>query len=186
MSKKPVLMIHEVRDWMFDLPLEDYTLTFDDGLYSQYYHFPQFKSIKTEKIFFISTDIISTGVQSTNFPTCIEAHEKYRLGNREDYMTVKQIRELMQDPLVTIGGHSHNHTPLESLSLQEAYNHIRLDTERMIDWFAIHLNFQPTKFCYPYNNDWNGLYKKLLSYYGFTEFYGKERIAIEDLVTLVN
>jgi hypothetical protein len=180
MSKKPVLMIHEVREWMFDLPLENYVLTFDDGLYSQFYHFDRFKSIQTEKIFFISTDIVSSGTQSLDFPTCREAHQKYRKGNREDYMTLPQIRELMKDPLTTIGAHSHTHTQLDKLSLQEAYQHIRLDTERMIDWFNLNLKYHPTKFCYPYNNDWHGLYKKLLSYYGFTDFYGKERTAIED------
>ena len=130
---KPVLTIHEVRDWMFDLPLEDYILTFDDGLYSQFYYFDQLKSIKTEKIFFISSDIICNGIQSNKFPNCMEAHEKYRIGNREDYMAVQQIREILKDPQSTIGGHGHSHRSLDGLSLNDAYQHIRLDTEKMID-----------------------------------------------------
>jgi len=51
MTNKKVLMIHEVTENLFNLPLENYILTFDDGLYSQYYHFKHFESIDTEKIF---------------------------------------------------------------------------------------------------------------------------------------
>ena len=65
---KPVLMIHEITEKLFDLNLEDYTLTFDDGLYSQYYHYDKFKSINTDKIFFISSNILCEGIQSTEFP----------------------------------------------------------------------------------------------------------------------
>jgi hypothetical protein len=67
---KPILMIHEIRDWMFDLPLHNYVLTFDDGLYSQYYFLDKFKTIDTEKIFFISTGILcdENEIQSTTFP----------------------------------------------------------------------------------------------------------------------
>ena len=33
---KPVLMLHEFKEEFLDLPLENYILTFDDGLYTQY------------------------------------------------------------------------------------------------------------------------------------------------------
>lgn len=186
MHKKPILMIHEIREWMLELPLEDYTLTFDDGLYSQYYYFSHFKSIKTEKVYFISTDVISNGAQSTMFPTCREAHEKYRNGITEDYMTKDQIIELLEDPLVDIGGHSHQHKNLSTMSIADAYTHVKQDTERMLNWFETNLSYRPTKFCYPYNQDWHGLYKKILGGYGFTDFYGNERTAIEDLITTIN
>ena len=109
---KPVLMIHEVREWMFNLPLERYTLTFDDGLYSQYHYYPEFAKIPTEKIYFISSGIVCSGHQSTEFPACQDAHKKAFAGNYEDYMTVPQIKELMQDPLVEIAAHSHYHRRL--------------------------------------------------------------------------
>ena len=37
LNNKPALMIHRVTEKLFDLPLEDYTLTFDDGLLDHYH-----------------------------------------------------------------------------------------------------------------------------------------------------
>ena len=56
---KPVLMIHEFSEFMLSLPLEDYILTFDDGLYTQYIHFDKIRELNTDKIFFISTGIVA-------------------------------------------------------------------------------------------------------------------------------
>jgi hypothetical protein len=179
---KPVLMIHEVREWMFDLPLEKYVLTFDDGLYSQYYYFDHFKKIPTEKIYFISSNIICTGQQSTEFPCCKVAHEKAFAGNKEDYMTIDQIKELMEDPLVIIGGHSHDHNRVGKFEkVMKKLQHIKSDTELMIAWFEKNLGFCPTHFCYPYNDSYSGLYPAVLKYYNFTHFYGHERTPVETL-----
>lgn len=174
---KPVLMIHEITDQLFDRNLEDYILTFDDGLYSQYYHYDKFKNINTQKIFFISSDIICSSAQSTDFPTCQIAHQKAANGNKEDYMTVNQIKELMKDPQVSIGGHSHYHKSLSTMKSIDIVKHLIADTKLMVQWFNKELEFRPTKFCFPYNNDHNSMYPGVLRNFGFTEFYGKERIA---------
>ena len=180
--KKPALSIHEIDKSVFELPLHKYTLTFDDGLYSQYYYFSNFQKIPTEKVYFISSGIIATTTQSSRFPKCDVAHRKAFSGNTEDYMTVEQIKMLMKDPLVTIGGHSHSHTRLDNFSrLVDKIYHIKKDTEIMLEWFDKHLNFLPTSFCFPYNEDLNGMYGALLKQYGFTNFYGRERIPIETL-----
>jgi len=180
---KPVLMIHEVREWMFNLPLQDYTLTFDDGLYSQYYYNDRFKQLGTQRIYFISSNIISNGVQSLDFPTCVNAHIKARAGNTEDYMTVEQIKDLMQDPNVIIGAHSHSHTRLNTFkTLAEKVKYINSDTELMLQWFETTLDFRPTHFCFPYNEDLDGLYQGLLKKQGFTDFCGRGRIPIETLL----
>jgi uncharacterized protein YdeI (BOF family) len=176
---KPVLMIHEIHDRVFELPLEDYVLTFDDGLYSQYYYFDRFKHIPTEKIFFISTGIICDGPQSTEFPTSVIAHEKAFNGNKEDFMTVAQIKELIKDPWVSIGGHSHSHKRLDNIDkITGRIKHIFDDTQMMNNWFKANLGFVPTKFCYPYNNDHEGMYKGLLKTLGYIDFYGKERVSV--------
>jgi len=181
---KPILMIHEICEDIFNLPLENYTLTFDDGLYSQYYYYPRFQNILTEKIFFISSNIICNGKQSKEFPSCSIAHKKAFSGNKEDYMTLDQIKELIKDPLVSIGGHSHSHIRLDNfLKITEKLSYIKKDTELMIGWFQSNLGFIPTKFCFPYNDEgFNGIYKKVLGQYGFTDFYGRGRIPIEKLL----
>jgi hypothetical protein len=168
---------------MFDLPLEDYIITFDDGLYSQYFYRDKFLSLNTPKIYFISSGIICNGYQSKEFPSCATAHKKAFDGIYEDYMTINQIEELMSDPNVTIGGHSHSHTNLNLIpDLFGRISHIETDTKQMINWFKDSLNFVPSAFCFPYNNDLNNMYKGLLKKYGFTEYYGNERISVETLL----
>ena len=47
------LMIHEIEKDFFDLDLSGYRLTFDDGLYAQYYYYPVFEHYNTKMIYFI-------------------------------------------------------------------------------------------------------------------------------------
>jgi hypothetical protein len=171
-------MIHEITESLFERNLEDYVLTFDDGLYSHFYHFDKFASIKTEKIYFISSGIICEGAQSTEFPTSVVAHEKAFAGNYEDFMTVAQIKELAKQPNVIIGGHGHSHRNLDTFDkITDRIKFVIDDTRHMMAWFSFHIGSCPTSFCYPYNNDMGGTYKGILTTCGFTDFYGKERIS---------
>jgi hypothetical protein len=52
----------------------------------------------------------------------------------------------------------------------------------MLEWFQKNLNLFPIKFCFPYNDDLNGLYPEILKKYGISEFFGKERIVIENII----
>ena len=176
-------MIHEIEEEIFTLPLDEYTLTFDDGLYSQYYYRDYIQKYDTEKIFFISSGIVCTGKQSREFLNCIDAHKQAFNGDMSQYMTIEQIKELLHSDQCTIGAHSHSHKRLSLFStLVEKVNHIEEDTETMLEWFQKNLNYTPTKFCFPYNEDMDGLYKALLKKYGFTEFHGHERIPVEKLL----
>jgi len=178
-SMKPVLMIHEITDNLFEQDLEQYVLTFDDGLYSQFYHFDKFAKIPTEKIYFISSGIICTGKQSLEFPTCTVAHDKAFAGNYEDYMTLDQIKYLASQPNVTIGAHGHSHKNLNEVDkITDRIRFVIEDTELMLKWFKTNIGCKPTSFCFPYNNDLNGLYLGMLKNYGFTDFYGKERVSL--------
>lgn len=182
---KPVLMIHTVTEDIFRLPLDQYVLTFDDGLYSQFFYYPRFKDIPTQKIYFVSSGIVCSGIQSTEFPTSKEAHEKAARGNYEDYMNVDQIRHLMEDPYVEIGGHSHSHTRLSTFkTLVERVRYIKTDTAQMLGWFESTLGIFPTSFCFPYNEDYRGMYSMLVKQAGITTVYGNERIPVETLLTL--
>ena len=180
---KPVLMIHKVHDWMFDLPLEDYILTFDDGLYSQYHYYPQFKQFNTEKIYFISSGIVSSGEQSSEFPESQIAHNKAAVGNFEDYMTVEQIRELDRDPMVFIGGHGHDHLRLSEMdTMADKIRYINDDLHKMRMWFKENLGYYPDRFCYPHNDDLRGVYRAIVLSTGIHQTYGSERIPIETLL----
>lgn len=183
--KKPVLMIHTIQDNYLNYDLGNYTLTFDDGLYNHFYYYPKFKEIKTQKIFFISTNIICNSKQSSKFISSEECHKKAFLGNKEDFMSLEQIYYLSKEENVFIGGHSHFHKKLNLLdSLNDKINHIKKDTELMLEWFQKNLNLFPNKFCFPYNDDLNGLYKLILKSYGIDEFYGKERLSIDENIPI--
>lgn len=175
MTDFPV-MIHEMWPGM-SIPT-DRLLTFDDGLYSQYLYG---RHLPNRKIFFISSNIICDGPQSSEFVTCVEAHQKAFAGNFENYMTIDQIREL-HELGCEIGGHSHSHTRLDTFPhLADKVKHIFDDTDQMIDWFETNLGFKPKSFCFPYNEDLDGLYRGLMKKYGF-ECYGSERINITELI----
>lgn len=172
---KPVLMIHEVDEWMFTLPLHEYTLTFDDGLYTQYVHFDKIEEIDTDKIFFISTGIVAhpETEQSDEFIQCHAAHGKlFDTGELSHYMNWSQINEIAKAPRCEIGAHSHMHVR------HSGFNTVH-DTKLMMKHFKDN-NLEPTSFCFPYNDE-NEVYRCLLKQRGFTTFYGADRIDIYDL-----
>ena len=173
---KPVLMIHEVDEWMFNLPLHNYTLTFDDGLYTQYHHLDRIRSIETDKIFFISTGIIATEntEQSATFIKSHVAHRDFfKCGDLSHYMKWSQIQEIHHTPDCYIGGHSHGHIYKPTLK------QIIHDTNRMIDMFNKH-NIEITSFGFPYNDELP-MYRSILHNKGVKKFYGEERIDIYDI-----
>ena len=173
---KPVLMIHEFAEWMLELPLERYTLTFDDGLYTQYLYIDELLEIETDKIFFISTGIVAseTVVQSSEFIQCAEAHSRlFDSGDLSHYMNWGQIKEISRLHRCEIGGHSHLHADV-------CMNNILSDTKLMNNTFKMH-NIQPKSFCFPYNQE-NEIYKQILIQHGYEGFYGKERVDIYDIM----
>ena len=168
---------------MLDLPLEDYTLTFDDGLYSQYSYLDYFKNLGTEKIFFISTGLIHPGgkPQSDAFPRAQEAHEAY-FKNRDtsNYMNWNQIKEIHSTPHCHVGGHSHGHLKHDGLSIKDLYVALTEDTQNMMDSFKEN-GLQISHFCYPYNIQ-HPLYESILRENNLKHLYGRERVAIETLM----
>jgi hypothetical protein len=178
MKQKPILMIHEFKEDFLDLPLEDYVLTFDDGLYTQYKFINEIEKINTEKIFFISSNIICPEYidQSDDFINSIDAHRKAFYNYYENYMKWSQIRDINKIKDCYIGCHSHFH----KLKTADCVECIILDNRKMFHEFKEHLGFIPHKFCFPYNYQ-TPLYKEILFKKGFTSFFGGERIDINTL-----
>jgi peptidoglycan/xylan/chitin deacetylase (PgdA/CDA1 family) len=154
---KPTFEIHHVDDSLFDFPLENFTLTFDDGYDNQYRYFDQFLAINTKKIYFI-------------VPAWL---------NQPGWMTTEQVIEMSQHNSVEIGCHSFRHTQLKGMSLQDKIAEIHRDTDQMCSWFNRYLGSVPKKFCFPFNNRVHGIYESILKHHGFEEFYGDERIRPE-------
>lgn len=175
---KPVLMIHEFKEDFLNLPLEDYVLTFDDGLFTQYNFLKEIKKIKTKKYFFISSGIVCPEDvnQNNEYISCIKAHKKAFQGDFSNYMKWSQINEINNSKDCIIGCHSHFHMR-KTAGCVEC---IILDNQKMFDEFNKHLKYMPESFCFPYNYD-TPLYKEILHKKGFNTFFGKGRINILDL-----
>lgn len=171
-------MIHEFCENFLDLPLEKYTLTFDDGLLTQYNFLHELKKIKTKKIFFISGQIICQEdiEQNKEFITCTEAHARAFAGDYRNYMKWSQIKEINSLKNCEIGFHGFSHS-------REIYKNalaLARDTRKMIRIFT-EQNLTPTKFCFPFNYE-IPLYRKILQKYNIEQFYGSERINVYDLL----
>jgi len=110
-------MIHDIRPEYFDLDLARYRLTFDDGLFSQYYYYPLFKDSPGKLTFFIATSFIRPGQARGMFSGEYIAYLKpkkymYRSFIEQQFdhfMTIEEIQELAAKPNVQIGVHSHWH-----------------------------------------------------------------------------
>ena len=162
MTAKPVLMIHKITDAIFDLPLANYLLTFDDGTQDHWQYFKQIQAIPTEKIYFIITNRIGA----------------------EGYLSLEQVKQMSLDPTVTIGGHSHNHIRLNTFNtLAEKIAHIKLDTEQCLSWFEANLGQALDTFCLPYNEDVGGLYTAWLRNKGISKIYASERTDCEHILS---
>src|SRR3989339_888672 len=186
---KPILMIHEIREDVFKLPLDQYVLTFDDGLFGQYAYLEKILKINTTKYFFISTNIIcpENTSQNQHLLKCREAHERFfNNGDLTNYMKWGQIKEISKEKNCHIGGHSHRHQKydLGKIGLRKLFDELTIDTNKMISSFREN-DLDIKSFCFPYNKEYP-LYKEILRKNQITLFFGNERIPVENLLESTN
>ena len=111
------LMIHNVRKEFFRLDLASYELTFDDGLFSQYYYLPLFRKIETPRVYFIAAGFIRDGNKRDVFDgghlpfvkSRKYMHDAFIEKKFDQFMTVEELGEVASDENATIGAHSHFH-----------------------------------------------------------------------------
>ena len=110
-------MIHDIHQNYFGLDLESYRLTFDDGLFSQYYYFPLLKSHAGKLTYFITTSFIRPGAArgmyaGDHLPYIKSKKYMYRTfveGKFDHFMTLEELQEISSQTNVKIGVHSHFH-----------------------------------------------------------------------------
>ena len=170
-SDKPILMIHEVTEKLFRIPLENYILTFDDGRLSQYDYFDRISEIETDKIFFIIPCRIEH--LSGTYPG------KYGWGH---CMNLSQLQKIASGNQCYLGGHSYYHAmrgmkpeqrylptryTIDQLQTKEKrIDFLQEDTSLMMQWFKDTFDMRPEYFCYPWNA-YNKEYEKILFCHGF-------------------
>ena len=183
--------VHSVCEDFFKMDLSDYILTFDDGLYSQFFYWNLIDQIKTEKILFITTGAIlpSNKVREqykdkfVNFKDCFESLLLWKNKNqRSNYMTLGELKYISSNYDVEIGAHSHNHYRLfqYGMTIVEKLLGMKKDVNTMFEWFETHLGIRPTSYCFPFNQ-YDSYLESILQTEGITQFFGSEREEIEDL-----
>jgi len=184
------LMLHEVTEEILQLDLFKYILTFDDGLYSQYFYWNLLKEIPTTKIFFIPTGAIR--LEDTCrpqfegehgiFPTCYEAMERwFEGGDREAYMTLGEIKKMKSDGAI-IGAHGHAHIEKYNDCFISRLEEFRNDNLAMVKWFEDNLGEIPKHYCFPFNKEYKTQRAVVHVETGIKEFYGKERKDVMELL----
>jgi hypothetical protein len=219
-------MIHNIRKEFFNLDLAKYQLTFDDGLYSQYYYFSLFEPKSSPRIYFIVTGLIQPGKARKVFdgqylPYLKSGKYMYETFVKKDFdpfMRLEELEVIADQKEVIIGAHSHFHDiiltehrlkkPLSQWKLERlpcplqnndvspinrrsklAYqgysysggnlvkrpktqwvDYIKYDTESCLGWFEKHLGFQPSTYCFPFN-EYTPVLVEILKSYGFRHFY---------------
>jgi hypothetical protein len=112
-----VVMFHDLRRAHFELPLERFRLTFDDGLYSHYYYLPRWEHHPQALTFFIVTSFIRPGAARPRFTgRMLEYREAAFYAQRalidqdfSGFMTIEEVQYLAGRPNVRLGAHSHFH-----------------------------------------------------------------------------
>jgi hypothetical protein len=153
-------MIHDFRKDYFELNLAAYTLTFDDGLYSQYYYYPLLDPVDSPKIFFIITSFIKPGKARERFNGEFIKSVKSRKymndafinNDFSDFMTLEEIQELATHKGVKIGTHSHFH---------DVIIHDTPPKKPTSQWKIERLSYHPEKM------DPNSSIRSKLAYQGF-------------------
>jgi hypothetical protein len=111
------LMIHDIHPKYFGLDLNNYRLTFDDGLFTQYYYFPLFKKHPAKLTYFIVTSFIKPGKTRSIYDGDYIAYLKtkkygYRTfieGRFDHFMTLEEVQWISAQSDTRIGVHSHFH-----------------------------------------------------------------------------
>ncbi|MDX1701183.1 MAG: hypothetical protein R3250_11225, partial [Melioribacteraceae bacterium] len=191
MQEKPVLMIHEVTKQCFSANInwENYVLTFDDCLFSQYYYWDFFKDFVTTKILFIPCSLIWYGHHRSRFngehidsPTCEEALEK-RVEDPYNYMTLSEIQEMNKlSPDLILGGHGFMHEPISTLDPVRRISIFEKDITLMMNWFQANFGSKPMYYCYPFNYDDIPAKNAIFDKHHITRVFGSERIDLKDLL----
>lgn len=170
-------------------------LTFDDGLYSQFFYFDDIEKLfpTNYKIFFISMNIIhNNSINQIKDISCSEAHEGFfNYSNTEPYMNIDQINHLKNrlSSNVFIGGHGFNHIsakfdnsfrkrllPHNSIKFKEFYNNWKIDYDLMIDTYNRLFKEDLKFYCWPYNED-----NKIFKFSKDVIIFGKERLDIMEI-----
>lgn len=162
MEGKPLLMIHRFKEEYLKLPLDEYVLVFDDGLYNHYLWFRKIRAKfpRVKMIFAVSTNIIANGWDIQDDMESPEAHELYfKHQSKIGFMNMNQIKEISNSRNCFIAVHGHNHMNLDTtrktLGLLNYFQEVQKEYIGMFDvamnWIYSGIIRSKLMFVLPYN-----------------------------------
>lgn len=167
------LMIHHINQHILNIDLNQFDIiTFDDALVSQFNHIKHFAKFNIPLIFFVSTNIICPlhQQQSDELVSSHQAHLNFHQHNdASNFMNWNQIKLLSNMYNVSIGGHSHYHSILNSIN-----DNIN-DSSLMFNAFDNH-NIYINYYAFPYNHNYIKRKLSVLKYYPNIKFFSDDRI----------
>ena len=163
-NRREELMIHAWHDEYLNIKLDDYILSFDDGLVSQVNGIKKIveKFPDIEIRYYVSTGIININKDEQLFNESDIAHRNFKQnGICGDFVSIDDLIILSKIPNVVIGLHGHDHLDLQKIqqnfSLTDQFKMQESDIKKMynmskrLDEFGI-VDFNNTiHFCMPYN-----------------------------------
>jgi hypothetical protein len=157
---KKILKISKMSKEYFNLPLEEYILTFEDNLLEIFSFLRQLENLKTEKIVFVTTSKIERDKGALTIPQLLDLkYSNFEIGgNWHNYLDYRQNQDNIVNILIKL----------------------KKDSEKMQTFFSKKLRIRPTKFCFPFDHEIWG-YRRILINLGYTDFYGEGRIDIDTL-----
>jgi peptidoglycan/xylan/chitin deacetylase (PgdA/CDA1 family) len=116
-----------------------FVITFDDG-YSNFFNsvYPFFKKNNIPALLYVNTEFIEN-------ESLTPINRKVGFTGKLSSMSWEQLRVLNDDPLMTIGGHCHEHVELTSLSNLQIHQNLVTSIKLLEE----KLSFTPSHFCYP-------------------------------------
>lgn len=183
-------MIHKWHDTYLDLPLDDYILTFDDGLVSQYIAIPsiikRFPSIEIH--YYFSTGILRDNDDCITFNDAPIAHSLFKSnGISSDYISYNELYELSKLSNVQIGLHGHDHIHPNSQTLPDEKLHDKVlrwksDIMKMKAFYTLNKSlFSTLIYCTPYNEYCDLQIGFLKKYLPGIKIIGPGRVNVETL-----
>lgn len=175
-----ILEIHEITPKILDFIKNPKNLrgiellTFDDGLYSQFYYRAAFENLNIDRVYFISSAIIcpeNVEQQIIDIP-CHTAHQMvFNIRDCSAYMKMSQI-QILQNEGAEVGSHSHEHKHFTDFS------DFKINLELSLKIFKQN-NIIIKKYLAPYNHRFL-LGDAYVDYIGLKNILG--RVRIEELL----
>lgn len=185
-KKHNFYVVHQVecQKTLIDRLHENDIVFFDDCLYSQYLFLRQnnivLKKHNIKCVLSFSTNIYRHTGKPIEYAECAQCHDRFHNGDMsvlQCYMSLDEVRELLENDNMYLACHGHNHLQLEALTSDKVQqsklfsNDIKTAANMLRSY-----RMQTSIFVYPYEYDNFYLAQHIAKMHGYNILYGDNSI----------